>query len=83
MSLKQAIDLKSDFGEAYLERGRVLAQLRQLDFAVADLQLAVKSLGPGSIASADLGSALLKRGKPGICEPRGQQRQNRGRPAPA
>ena len=70
-SLKQAIELKSDFGEAYLERGRVLVRLGSLDFAVEDLERAVQLLGPGTVASVDLGSALLNRANQESADPNG------------
>ena len=70
-SLKQAIDLKSDFGEAYLERGRVLMRLRQMDFAIEDLQRAQGLLGSESAASAELGSAFVQRANQESYKPQG------------
>ncbi len=60
-SLERAISLQADYGEAYLERGRVLFRLRQADYAIDDLQQAVRILGPSSEASADLGVAYAFR----------------------
>jgi tetratricopeptide (TPR) repeat protein len=64
-SLNQAIRLRDDFGEAYLERGRVLSLLRRedpsLEFAMEDLQRAVQLMGMGTEASAELASTLLQR----------------------
>ena len=60
-SLERAIALRSDYGDAYLERGRVLFRLRQIDYAVEDFQQAVRLLGPTSDASADLGVAYSFR----------------------
>jgi tetratricopeptide (TPR) repeat protein len=60
-SLERAIALRSDYGEAYLERGRVLFRLRQVDYAIQDFQEAVRLLGGSSDASADLGVAYSFR----------------------
>ena len=37
-SLERAISLRTDYGDAYLERGRVLFRLRQVDYAIEDFQ---------------------------------------------
>ena len=60
-TLTRAIELKSDYGEAYLERGRALLQVLRIEFAVEDFQQAVEYLGPTSDASADLGTAYNMR----------------------
>lgn len=62
-SLEQAITLKPDYGQAYLERGRILSRLSEMDFAIEDLQKAVEILGAESEASADLGVALNRRAR--------------------
>ena len=60
-SIERAIELRSDFGEAYLERGRIEARLRELDFAIDDERRAVQLLGDGSMAAADLGLTYVQR----------------------
>jgi tetratricopeptide (TPR) repeat protein len=60
-SLKTAIDAQPNYGEAYLERGRVLFRLRLVDNAVEDLEKAVQIMGPTSEAAADLGIAYTVR----------------------
>ena len=78
-SLNQAIRLREDFGEAYLERGRVLSLLRRedpsLEFAVADLQRAVQLMGKGTEASAELASTLIQRATMESSRPDGSSEQ--------
>ena len=60
-TLTQAIEIKPDLGEAYLERGRALMQSRRTEYAMEDLLKAVQLLGPTSDASADLASVYSMR----------------------
>lgn len=61
--LQRAIELKPNFGEAYLERGRILFRLGEMDFAIQDHEQATRILGPSSDAAADLGVALSRRAR--------------------
>jgi tetratricopeptide (TPR) repeat protein len=54
-ALSRAIESKPDYGEAYLDRGRVLLRLRQVSYALEDHLKAVELLGDSSQAPADLG----------------------------
>jgi tetratricopeptide (TPR) repeat protein len=60
-SFSKAIGLKPDYGEAYLDRGRVLLRLRQIDYAVEDQLKAVELMGASSEAAADLGFTYKAR----------------------
>ena len=60
-ALTKAIELRSDYGEAYLDRGRVLLQLSDYSYSVQDLEKAVQFLGADSDATADLGFAYKAR----------------------
>ncbi len=60
-ALTRAIDMKSDYGEAFLERGRVLSRIREATFAIDDLTVAVQLMGGTSQAAADLGLAYSAR----------------------
>ena len=60
-SLDRAIELDANNGEAYLERGRVLSRIRELDPSIEDLEKAVSILGENSQAAADLGLAFSQR----------------------
>ena len=74
-ALTQAIDARENFGDAHLERGRALLRTRRFDYAVEDLEAAVRSLGPDSEASADLGVAYYSRSAQESVQPNADSRK--------
>ena len=54
-SMSKAIELKPDYGQAYLDRGRALLRLRETKLAVEDHENAVRYMGEDSVAMGDLG----------------------------
>lgn len=60
-SLQRAIELKPEYGDAYLERGRIMIRVGETDTAIEDFQKAVEFLGGESDASAELGKSLFRR----------------------
>ncbi|MCA9212011.1 MAG: tetratricopeptide repeat protein [Planctomycetales bacterium] len=53
-SISKAIEVDPEYGEAYLDRGRVLIRMRNPKFAVQDHEKAVQFLGQDSDAMGDL-----------------------------
>jgi tetratricopeptide (TPR) repeat protein len=74
-ALERAIALRGDHGESYLERGRVLFRLRQIDYALQDFQQAVRLMGGSSDASSDLGVAYAFRATQESYQPLAQDSQ--------
>ncbi len=78
-ALTRSIELDPNFGEAYLERGRVLTRLRREDpgmkFAIADLEKATQLLGEGTIASAELGATVWQRANQESSRPGGDSQK--------
>ncbi len=70
-TLTHAIELKPEYGEAYLMRGRILARLQLYDDAIDDLQQAVRILGPTSAAAAELATAYGQRANMELAQPDG------------
>ncbi|MFC1757920.1 tetratricopeptide repeat protein [Planctomycetota bacterium] len=62
-SISKALELKPDYGEAYLDRGRILTRLRNVKLAVEDHEKSVQYLGDDSSAMGDLGLTYRSSGR--------------------
>ena len=62
-SISKAIDLNPEYGEAYLDRGRILTRLRNVKLAVEDHEKSVQFLGDDSPAMGDLGLTYRSSGR--------------------